>query len=164
MLKCCLIFICLAIILGLIYFCYCKKKSNKSIYDKTQLKNMKLKSRVFFGPIFDDTFKDGKISEKTIKKYETLVKNNVALITPEGMMMGDSSFFPLTGRQILRIDNDEYIEDYKKLSDIVHKYNPYIIMQLNFPGLMSNSDVMYSPSSDKGFFKNVTSKELMQKK
>ena len=33
-------------------------------------------------------------------------------------------------------------------------------MQLNFPGLMSNSDVMYSPSPDKGFFKNVTSKEL----
>ena len=110
MLKCCLIFICLGIILGLIYFCYCKKKSNKTIYDKTQLKNMKLKSRVFFGPILDDTFKDGKITEKAIKKYETLAKNNVALITPEGMMVGDSSFFPLSGRQILKIDNDGYIE------------------------------------------------------
>ena len=160
MLKCCLILICLTISCGLVYFCYCKKKSNKTIYDKTQLKNMKLKSRVFFGPIIDDTFKDGKISEKAIKKYETLAKNNVALITPEGMMVGDSSFFPLSGRQILKIDNDGYIEDYKKLSDIVHKYNSYIIMQLNFPGLMSNSDVLYSPSPDKGFFKNVTSKEL----
>ena len=160
MLKCCLIFICLTISCGLVYFCYCKKKSNKTIYDKTQLKNMKLKSRVFFGPIIDDTFKDGKITEKAIKKYETLAKNNVALITPEGMMVGDSSFFPLSGRNILKIDNDGYIEDYKKLSDIVHKYNSYIIMQLNFPGLMSNSDVLYSPSPDKGFFKNVTSKEL----
>ena len=160
MLKCCLILICLTISCGLVYFCYCKKKSNKTIYDATQLKNMKLKSRVFFGPILDDTFKDGKITEKAIKKYETLAKNNVALIMPEGMMVGDSSFFPLSGRQILKIDNDGYIEDYKKLSDIVHKYNSYIIMQLNFPGLMSNSDVLYSPSPDKGFFKNVTPKEL----
>ena len=65
MLKCCLIFICLTISCGLIYFCYCKKKSNKTIYDKTQLKNMKLKSRVFFGPIFDDSFKDRKNFRKS---------------------------------------------------------------------------------------------------
>ena len=91
-----------------------------------------------------------------------MAKNNVALIITEGMMVGDSdsSTFPPMGIKILRIDKDEYIEEYKKLSDIVHKYNTYIIMQLNHPGLMSTSDVIYSPSPDKGFFKNVTSKEM----
>ena len=89
-----------------------------------------------------------------------MAKNNVALIVTEGMMVGDSSLFPPTGKEIFRIDKDEYIEEYKKLSDIAHKYNTYIFMQLNHPGLMSTSDVIYSPSPDKGFFKNVTSKEM----
>ena len=158
--KYCLICIGLIILILLICFCYNKTKNNKSIYDETKLKNLKLKSRIFFGPIFDDSFKDGKISEKGIKKYETMAKNNVALIVTEGMMVGDTSLFPPTGKEILRIDDDSYIEEYKKLSDAVHKYNTYIFLQLNHPGLMSTSDVIYSPSPDKGFFKNVTSKEL----
>ena len=158
--KYCLICIGLILLIGLFCFYYYKTKNSKSIYDETKLKNLKLKSRIFFGPIFDDSFKDGKISEKGIKKYETMAKNNVALIVTEGMMVGDSSLFPPTGKEILRIDNDGYIEEYKKLSDTVHKYNTYIFMQLNHPGLMSTSDIIYSPSPDKGFFKNITSKEL----
>ena len=73
------------------------------------------------------------------------------------MMVGD---YPSSGPKIFRIDSDEYIEDYKKLTDIVHKYNSYIILQLNHPGLYANSDIMYSPSGDKGFVNNVTSKEM----
>ena len=158
--KYCLICICLIVLLGLGCYCYYKNKSNKTIYDKTKLKNLNLKSRIIFGPIFDNSFTDGKMSEKWIQKFETMAKNNVALIIPEGMMVGDVSTFPPTGRKILRIDSDDYIEEYKKLTDRVHKLNTYIIMQLNFPGLMSTSDVIYSPSPDKGFFSNVTSKEL----
>lgn len=158
--KYCLICICLIVLLGLGCYCYYKNKSNKTIYDKTKLKNLNLKSRIIFGPIYDNSFADGKMSEKWIQKFETMAKNNVALIIPEGMMVGDVSTYPPTGRKILRIDSDEYIEEYKKLTDRVHKLNTYIIMQLNFPGLLSASDVIYSPSPDKGFFSNVTSKEL----
>ena len=67
-------------LLCLDYFCYNKTENNKAIYNETKLKKLKLKSRIFFGPIFDDSFKDGKISEKGIKKYETMPKNNVTLI------------------------------------------------------------------------------------
>ena len=140
------------------YFFFNKKTNNKSLFDETKLKNLKLKSRIFYGQIFDPPFKEGKVTEEGIKKYETLVKNNISLIIPEGMMVGDYS--PLLGTEILRIDNDEYIEDYKKLTDIVHKYNSYIIMQLNHPGLYSSSDILYSPSGDKGVFTNITSKEM----
>ena len=42
-----------------------------------------------------------------------MAKNNVALIVTEGMMVGDTSLFPPTGKEILRIDNDSYIEEYK---------------------------------------------------
>ncbi len=88
------------------------------------------------------------MSEKWIQKFETMAKNNVALIITEGMMVGDAALFPPTGRKILRIDSDDYIEEYKQLTDRVHKLNTSIIMQLNFPGLMSTSDVIYSPSPD----------------
>jgi 2,4-dienoyl-CoA reductase-like NADH-dependent reductase (Old Yellow Enzyme family) len=158
--KYCSICICLIVLLGLGCFCYYKQKSNKTIYDKIKLKNLNLKSRIIFGPIFDDSFKDGKMSDKWIKKFETMAKNNVALIITEGMMVGDVALFPPTGRKILKIDSDEYIEEYKKLTDRVHKLGSYIIMQLNFPGLLSSADVVYSPSPDKAFFTNVTSKAV----
>ena len=158
--KYCSICICVIVLLGLGCFCYYNQKSNKTIYDKVKLKNLNLKSRIIFGPIYDNSFKDGKMSEKWIQKFETMAKNNVALIITEGMMVGDAALFPPTGRKILRIDSDDYIEEYKQLTDRVHKLNTSIIMQLNFPGLMSTSDVIYSPSPDKGFFSNVTSKEL----
>ena len=155
--KYCLMVIGLIILLGLCCFLFYKKTNNKSVFDETKLKNLKLKSRVFYGPIFDPPFKDGKVTEKGIKKYETLAKNNISLIIPCGMMVGD---YPSSGPKIFRIDSDEYIEDYKKLTDIVHKYNSYIIMQLNHPGLLINSDIMYSPSGDNGFFTFVKSKEM----
>ena len=164
--KYCLICICCLVILGLCCFCYYKNKccktnsNNKTIYDKTKLKNLNLKSRIIFGPIYDNSFVDGRMSEKWIQKFETMAKNNVALIITEGMMVGDVALFPPTGRKILKIDSDEYIEEYKKLTDRVHKLGSYIIMQLNFPGLMSTADVVYSPSPDKAFFTNVTSKAV----
>ena len=150
--------IALIILLGLCCFFFYKKINNKSLFDETKLKNLKLKSRIFYGPIIDPPFKEGKVTEEGIKKYETLAKNNISLITPESMMVGDYTLY--LGKKMLRIDSDEYIEDYKKLTDIVHKYNSYIILQLNHPGLYANSDIMYSPSGDKGFVNNVTSKEM----
>ena len=153
-----LIVIAFIILLGLCCFFFYKKTNNKSLFDETKLKNLKLKSRIFYGPIIDPPFKEGKVTEEGIKKYETLVKNNISLIIPEGMMVGDYS--PLLGTEILRIDSDEFIEDYKKLTDIVHKYNSYIFVQLNHPGLASKSDIIYSPSENKGFSSNVTSKEM----
>ena len=33
------------------------------------------------------------MSEKWIQKFETMAKNNVALIIPEGMMVGDVAVF-----------------------------------------------------------------------
>ena len=79
-----------------------------------------------------------KMEKCLINGLKNLAKNNVALIITEGMMVGDSSLFPPTGTKILRIDSDEYIEEYKKLSDTVHKHNTYIIMQLNFPWINVN--------------------------
>ena len=61
--------ICLLILAA----CYFFFNRNKNVFDETTLKNLKLKNRVFFGPITHD-----------IKKIEEAVKNDVALVITEG--------------------------------------------------------------------------------
>ena len=74
------IIVCLIIIISC-YFYFNFKKNTKSIFDKTTLKNLKLKNRVFFGPI-----------SHVEEKIENIVKNDVALVITEGAVVGDYTF------------------------------------------------------------------------
>ena len=130
------IIICLFILAVCYYFFFCRK----NVFDKTTLKNLKLKNRVFFGPITHD-----------IQKIETAVKNEVALVITEGAIVGDHKASTVQPEGPLIIDKDEYIPDLKKLVDVVHKYNSYIILDLVHPGLIAIEPPFYSPSKDKSF-------------
>ena len=46
------------------------------------------------------------------------------------------------------------------MSDIAHKYNSLILLQINHHGLQSSGDIIYSPSKDKGILKDIESKEM----
>ena len=133
--------IVLGIILDLIilvscYFYFNYNKNNKSIFDKTTLKNLKLKNRVFFGPIIHDA-----------KKIENIAKNDVAFVITDGAVVGDLANSKSQKNQFFRIDSDEYIPEIKKLSDIVHKYNSYILLDLVHLGIVSSEH--YTPSGGK---------------
>ena len=142
------IILCLIIIVS----CYCffsSKKSNKSIFDKTTLKNLKLKNRIFFGPITHDA-----------QKIESIIKNDISLAITDGAIVGDAST-KLKKEGTFMIDSDEHIPEIKKLADVVHKYNSYILLDLVHLGLMSMDQPIYSPSADKGFYnKEIESKEM----
>ena len=56
------------------------EKSLKGIFDETQLKNLKLKNRIFKGSVIDCSFIDGHITEEGLKKYEELAKNEIGTI------------------------------------------------------------------------------------
>ena len=71
------IILCLIIIISC-YFYFNYKKDNKSIFDETTLKNLKLKNRVFFGPIIHDA-----------QKIENIAKNDVAFVITDGAVVGD---------------------------------------------------------------------------
>ena len=147
--------IVLFIILGLIiiisgYFYFNYKKNKKNIFDKTTLKNLKLKNRVFFGPIIHDA-----------QKIENIAKNDIALVITDGAVVGDLDNSKSQTNQFFRIDRDEYISEIKNLADIVHKYNSYILLDLVHLGLMPSEPPLYSPSKDKGIFnKELESKEM----
>ena len=126
------------------------EKKNKSVFDETTLKNLKLKSRVFLGP-----------STHNAEKIENIVKNDVALVITEGSIVGDFTLSNLQPEGPFRIDSDEYIPDIKKLSDIAHKYNSYILLDLVHQGLGATEQPAYSPSGDKGLLnKDLQSKAM----
>ena len=60
------------------------------------------------------------------------------------------------------MDKDEYIPEYKKLVDMVHKNGANIFMQLGHIGINVNSkhEIVYSPSSVPVPNQNMNSKEM----
>lgn len=155
------IFPILVIIIILLIVFLMKSENNnykKNVFDKTSIKNLKLKNRIISAAIFDNSLEDGKISEKGLEKYETLAKNDVAIIMTGGTLV--SPFKIPLQKGSFRIDKDEFIDAYKPLIDIVHKYNSYIFMQLSHAGLHGKDDIIYSPSINKGFSQDKNSIEM----
>ena len=78
------------------------QKNIKTAFDETTLKNLKLKKRVFLGTCIH-----------TASKIENIVKNDIAMITTEGCIVGDYAFIKLQPKWPFRIDTDEYIPEIK---------------------------------------------------
>ena len=144
------IIVCLIILTCCCYFFFNKRKTTKSIFDETTLKNLKLKNGVFFGPI-----------SHTVKRIESVVKNDVALVITEGAVVSDYSESKFHIEGSFRIGDDKYIPEIKELVDITHKYNSYLILDLVHQGLISEQEPAYSPSGDKCLVnQEIQSKEM----
>ena len=123
------------------------KAQKTTIFDETQIKYLKLKNRIFRGSVGDLSFKEGKISEEGFKLYDQFSKNEVGTILTGYTTVSDYNQFDNVN--VFRIDKDEYIPEYKKLVDMVHKNGANIIMQLVHIGIntFTNADPVYAPSS-----------------
>ena len=120
--------------------------NKKGIFDETKIKSLKLKNRIIRGSVGDTCFCNGKISEEGFKLYEDLAKGGVGTIFTGYATVSDYDQFETI--KVLRIDKDEYIEDYKKLTSLVHKNNANIIMQLVHIGATTTTNIErpYAPS------------------
>ena len=119
----------------------------KTIFDETTLKHLKLKNRIFRAAIGDTCFKDGKITEKGFELYDQLSKNEVGTIFTGYTVVSD--YYQIDGLNSFRLDKNEYISEFKKLVELVHKNGANIIMQLVHIGMntKTKSEVIYAPSS-----------------
>ena len=136
------------------------KKHKKNIFEETKIKKMHLKNRLIRGAVGDFClFKDGHITDEALKLYEQLSDDGVSLIYTGATIMDSDSLNPFN---VFRFDKDEYIEEFKKLTRIVHKNKAYIIMQLAEIGIKNESgkEIYYSPSEVKNPFFNAISKEI----
>ena len=131
----------------LIFLSFTKEEPQKNIFDETYLKHLKLKNRFFRAAIGDMTFKNGKISEEGFKLYDQLSKNEVGTIFTGYTTVSD--YNQVDGIPVFRLDKDEYIPEYKKLVDMVHKNGANIFMQLVHLGIntKSKAEIIYAPSS-----------------
>ena len=137
------------------------QKENKKVFEPTKLKKLTLKNRIFKGSMPDDTFfQNEHISNEALKYYEQFSKDGPSLIYTGAAVVRTSSNYEKLG--IFRIDKDEYIEEYKKLSNVVHKNNINIILDLIHPGILIKSGIeqIYSPSNVIHPIAKVNSEEL----
>ena len=121
-------------------------KSQKNVFDQTQIKSMKLRNRFFRGSVGDCTFIDGHITEDGFNLYETLSKNEVGTIFTGLVAVSDYNQFD--NFPSFRIDKDEYIEEFKKLTSLVHKNGANIMAQLVHMGnnYYGSEEIIYCPS------------------
>ena len=99
---------------NLIFFTFTKEETQRSIFDETYLKHLKLKNRIFRAAVGDTTFKNGKISEEGFKLYDQLSKNEVGTIFTGFTIVSD--YNQINGVGTFRMDKDEYCAEYKKIS------------------------------------------------
>ena len=87
-----------------------------------------MKNRVIKTVIEDfESWDNGKVTEKYIKRYEELSKLEMGTIITGCIMIEPTDVLPVPV-----IDKDEYISEFKKLVDVVHKNGANIIAQISF--------------------------------
>ena len=144
----------------LLIFSLTKEEAKKTIFDETYLKHLKLKNRIFRAAVGDTTFKNGKITEEGFKLYDQLSKNEVGTIFTGYTTVSD--YNQVDNFPSFRLDKDEYIPEFKKLVDMVHKNGANIFMQLVHLGMntKTKSEIIYAPSSLQMPDQNRKSKEM----
>ena len=79
-----------------------EKQCSKTVFDKTTLKHLKFKNRVFLGPC-----------THTPEKIKSIVKNDISMVITEGCIVGDFALTKLQQEGPFWIDSDEYIPEIK---------------------------------------------------
>ncbi len=103
------------------------ENKKKDLFDETQYKHMKLKNRVFKGAIVDyESWENEKLTEKYYKRYEELSKQEIGTIITGGMLVEPHKEYPIP-----TLIKDEHIEQFKKMTDSVHKNGVNIIAQIS---------------------------------
>lgn len=139
---------------------------SNTIFESVTIGGIKLKNRIIRSATHDGLADEqGGVSDELIRKYVNLTKNDVGCIITgyAGVCSAGMSPYP----RMLRIDSDELIENYKKLTDSVHKYDTPIVLQLAHCGRQTSSKVIgqkkVAPTAKRHLFYPDKAKELSEK-
>lgn len=134
----------------------------KTLFEETKLGNITIKNRFVRSSTWENmTTEDGHITNELYKIYEDLAKGEVGLIiTGYANVVKEEQ--PNPG--MMGIYNDSFIDEYKKLTNLVHSYGSKIIMQIAYGGTKTTFNlgkrVIYSPSEIAEKSTNVTGKAM----
>lgn len=133
------------------------------IFESVKIGNIEVKNRILRSATHDGMAgKNGEPTDELIRKYENLAKNEVGCIITGYAAVSKNGVSPYPN--MLKIFDDEVINDYKKLTDAVHKHNTPIILQLAHCGRQTSSKAIgmqkVAPSNVLHTFYPDKSKEL----
>jgi len=135
----------------------------KSLFDCTHLAGLLMKNRFIRSATRDGLADDyGRMTDELLNTYEDLAKGGVGTIITGHAYVTDieKSKMPFQ----MGIYDDSFIDDYIELTDLVHKYNANIILQLNCVGsqtLAGNADkLIWGPSSVRDMASQIKPKEM----
>ena len=136
----------------------------KSLFDETQLSGIKLKNRFVRSATYDG-FADerGHMTEELFHVYVNLAKGGVGTIIT-GMAYISDLEGPLTGQ--MGIYDNSFIEEFKKLTDMVHRYDAKIVLQIACLGSQSSKadgTIVWGPSAVEDLFYKTAPKEMTVK-
>ena len=118
-------------------------QKQKQIFEPLKLTNLTLKNRIHRSATVEAiATPDGSIDEKAYSRYEELSKGGVGAI-----ITGFTSVASNDGKSegIMRLSDDKLIQQYKQLTDIVHKDNCPILVQLALGAFYNNDGVEINP-------------------
>lgn len=100
----------------------------KSLFDQTELSGLKLKNRFIRSATYYGTADEhGHMTEALFRIYEDLAKGGVGtIITGMAAVCGSERLVP----HQIGIFNDSFLDEYKKLTAMVHQYKANIVVQL----------------------------------
>lgn len=120
----------------------------KTLFEKAKLGNILLKNRFVRSATWENmTTEDGHLTKELYDIYENLARSEVGLIIT-GYANTIKEEQPNHG--MMGIYNDSFINEYKKLTELVHKFDSKIVMQLAYGGTKTTYNVgkrlIYAPS------------------
>lgn len=120
----------------------------KTLFEKAKLGNILLKNRFVRSATWENmTTEDGHLTKELYDLYENLAKSEVGLIIT-GYANTLKEEQPNHG--MMGIYNDSFINEYKKLTELVHKFDSKIVMQVAYGGTKTTYNVgkrlIYAPS------------------
>jgi len=134
----------------------------KSLFDQTQLAGMELKNRFIRSATYDG-FADarGHMTEELFQVYENLAKGGVGTIIT-GLTYVSDLEKAIPGQ--MGIYDDSFIDEYKKLTEMSHRYDTRMILQIACLGSQTsaniNGKVMWGPSVVQDLFYKNTPQEM----
>lgn len=134
----------------------------KKLFEKTNLLGFETKNRFMRSATWENmTTKDGHMTKELYDIYEDLAKNEVGtIITGYANVVKEEQ--PNPG--MMGIYEDSFIEEYKELTDLVHKYDSRIILQVAYGGTKTTYNVgeriIFAPSEVPERGTNTLGKEM----
>ena len=104
-----------------------------TLFDKVNIKNLKLKNRIVLPPLvrFSMVGTDGFVTDKVVEWYRDVCAGGVGLVIVEASAVAEDG--KLRDNQ-LGIWDDKFIEGLKKIADTCHEYSVPALIQLHHAG------------------------------